>query len=67
MHANNYIHTDNYIHVIETLSTSRCMASFDSEDFALLSNELLMFNIAFLGSTYQVVSHFCLNIKLCTF
>ena len=35
--------TDNYIHVIETLSTSRCMASFDSEDFASLSNELLMF------------------------
>ena len=36
--------TDNYIHVVETLGTSHCMASFDSKDFALLSNKLLMFN-----------------------
>ena len=36
--------TDSYIHVLETLGTSRCMASFDSEDFASLSNELLIFN-----------------------
>ena len=42
MHAN--IITSNYIHVVETLGTSCCMASLDSEDFALLSNELLMFN-----------------------
>ena len=35
--------TDNYIHVIETLGTSHYVASFDSEDFASLSNELLMF------------------------
>ena len=36
--------TSNYIHVVETLGTSCCVASLDSEDFASLSNELLMFN-----------------------
>ena len=42
MHAIIIFITSNYIHVVETLGTSRCMASLDSEDFASLSNECLI-------------------------